>query len=652
MAILFAGKKKTRVTFYCDRNTKIYVFPNPRMPNFHSFSSNDNALTKARRRQEDEEAQGVVAMMMADCDSRYSLPKKPVIGANLIQLTQVEVDELYNILSVVISLLDDIDVQYVVIKGSLLGAVRSQSILLCEHDVDIAIIDDGKDSYSRFLKKLPEALNSASTQRSNVTDKFMTYDFHQRSREGCDRIMSSDAPNVWLDVFVLRKYDSANELVRTFDVNFQDADADSRLSDDKCFLTEKFPLYHYDNRNAIELWPHQHFSPSELFPLQRLKFGPLEVLAPHETILTLQRFYDNDVFTQHHRRMNGCVPDSRTNWSRIDKRPLLQRQSHLIEHSDQGRWAIDSRMQQQSKIDGYDCEPDLESCSDGDDDQSPPRALSPSIGGGGMGMARSKSLFSIKASSIGLFLPPPLLPSSLTAIHDWDGYPREPVPPKSFGADLRRYLGEDPKNPDFNNGVRKYMEPHLQTARRDRQSIRKPSHLQVDASIASYVGIPYTSLRDERRFLFDEHSYPIHEVLSQTLGIANLSLLHEHPVQDLVQLLAPLLSRDSRRRFHACYDSLVTGFCIPLLHSIAMERGLFHTKTSNASSKVMYRYQAFPCLSIVRPGEVSIGPHCDTGKFPCSSFLVLFSKTVLTMQRVFILQLMVTRWEISTFTFR
>ena len=580
------------------------------------MKSNDNTFTKPRKRQEvREEAHGVAAMIMPNVDSNDSLPQKSVIGPDPIQLSQMEVDELYGILSVVISLLDDLEIQYVVIKGSLLGAVSTQSILFCEQNVDIAIIDDGKDPYTRFLKILPKVLNSASTQRSDATDKFMTYDYHQQSREGCDRIMSSDAPNVWVHVFVLKKYDSTEELVCLLDVNVQDADADARLGDVKNFLTEKFPLYHYDNRNAIELWPHQYFSPSELFPLQRLKFGPLEVFTPHETSHTLQRVYDNDLFIQYHCRIDECVPNSRTNWARIDTRSLHDRNSYLIEHSNPDKWAIDSRIHQHSKIDGYDCEPDLESCSDGDDEQSPPRVSSPSIGGS-MGMTRSKSLFSIRASTIDHFLSPPSLASSLTTIHDWDGYPQELGPSKWYGADLRRCLGDDPKAPDFENGVRKAMEPHLQTARRDRQNIRKPSHLQIDASIPSYVGIPYTSLRDERRFLFDEHSYPIHEVLSQTLGIADLSLLHEHPVQDMVHILAPLLSRDGRRRFHASYDSFVTGFCIPLLHSIAMEKGLFHTKTSNTPSKVYYRYQAFPCLSIVRPGEFSIGPHCDTGTFP------------------------------------
>lgn len=29
------------------------------------------------------------------------------------------------------------------------------------------------------------------------------------------------------------------------------------------------------------------------------------------------------------------------------------------------------------------------------------------------------------------------------------------------------------------------------------------------------------------------------------------------------------------------------------------------------SEKICYRYQAFPCIRVIRPGEFSIGPHCD-----------------------------------------
>jgi hypothetical protein len=156
------------------------------------------------------------------------------------------------------------------------------------------------------------------------------------------------------------------------------------------------------------------------------------------------------------------------------------------------------------------------------------------------------------------------------------------------------------------------MESHLRKARLGREQARDTSNLIVDASIAGSVGVPYTSLRKERPFLFDEYSYPLHTILAETLGVDDLSKLHESPIQDKAELLEPLLRSSNRRRFHECYDSFVTSFCIPLLHSIAMTKNLFHSASPNASNKIHYRYQAFPCIRIVRPGESSNGPHCDT----------------------------------------
>jgi hypothetical protein len=136
--------------------------------------------------------------------------------------------------------------------------------------------------------------------------------------------------------------------------------------------------------------------------------------------------------------------------------------------------------------------------------------------------------------------------------------------------------------------------------------------MSVDASIAGSVGVPYTGLRDEKRFLFDEHSHSLHQVLAETLGVEDLSQLHNHPITDKQELLAPLLTPEGRRRFHESYDHFVTSFCIPLLHSLALTKNQFHNTSPTAGSGIHYRYQAFPCLRVVRPGEFSIGPHCDT----------------------------------------
>jgi len=206
---------------------------------------------------------------------------------------------------------------------------------------------------------------------------------------------------------------------------------------------------------------------------------------------------------------------------------------------------------------------------------------------------------------------------------------------KWFGADVRRYTQDSPHAPTFDKDLRSFMEPHIAKARKIREQkreeivralgneldsfgetsssstnasrYRRPQHL-VSTSIPINIGVPYPQLRQERAFLFDVETYPLHKILAKTLGVEDLTLLHKNHNRDKRELLKPLLDPTLRKEFHKCYDNFVTSLCIPDLHSEAMRNNLFH---SSSLKNVKYRYQAFPCLRIVRPGEFSIGPHCD-----------------------------------------
>ena len=179
-----------------------------------------------------------------------------------------------------------------------------------------------------------------------------------------------------------------------------------------------------------------------------------------------------------------------------------------------------------------------------------------------------------------------------------------------FGTDIRHHTGNNSQAPSFEDReLRSVMEPHLRVARLRRLNSRGEEHR--DKMIASSAGVPYVSLRTERPFLFDIHSHPMHEILAQTLGTQDLSKLHKHPIQDKRELLSPLLDPKRRQCFHQSYDKFVTTFCIPLLHTYAMNHQLLQNTSPMASSKIVYRYQAFPSIQVVRPGEGSQGPSCD-----------------------------------------
>jgi hypothetical protein len=181
--------------------------------------------------------------------------------------------------------------------------------------------------------------------------------------------------------------------------------------------------------------------------------------------------------------------------------------------------------------------------------------------------------------------------------------------------------------------LRAMLEPHLRRSRGLREQIRlcdgneeleggtggilasstmatRNALSRHSRSIADSVGVPYIGLRNERPFLFDEHSYPLHQLLAQALQVEDLARLHELQLSS-DDILKSLYDRPEKRQaFHATYDNFVTTFCIPLLHSLAMTKALFHTSASE--DRITYRYQAFPNIRVVQPGDPALPPVCDT----------------------------------------
>lgn len=190
---------------------------------------------------------------------------------------------------------------------------------------------------------------------------------------------------------------------------------------------------------------------------------------------------------------------------------------------------------------------------------------------------------------------------------------------KYFGKDINKWTHSSPEEPMFDNDLRNFIDGHISKARKTRedkyQAILKKIGVdkqKYNTSAASNSFVPYPALRHERRFLYDVDCFPLHQHLADTLGVSDLSLIHQHPTQDKKILMKPLLDSKRRQKFHKCYDNFVTSFCIPLLHSHAIGEHLFNeTQRNGRQNKISYRYQAFPCIRVNRPGEFSIGPHCD-----------------------------------------
>ena len=86
------------------------------------------------------------------------MSKKIPVGPEPVLTSRKEVDALYETLDATTKALKQLNVEYIVTGGSLLGAIRQHSILFCDDDIDIAIIDNSSDG--SVYKKVSENLQT------------------------------------------------------------------------------------------------------------------------------------------------------------------------------------------------------------------------------------------------------------------------------------------------------------------------------------------------------------------------------------------------------------------------------------------------------------------------------------------------------------
>ena len=171
--------------------------------------------------------------------------------------------------------------------------------------------------------------------------------------------------------------------------------------------------------------------------------------------------------------------------------------------------------------------------------------------------------------------------------------------------DIRQTAGGPPTFPV--DGLRQVMEPHISKSRKKRD--------QAFGGAAS-VPLPHRALRVERCATYNPETFPLADRLASLLQVSQLSELHLHHISDKRRLLAPLLQRELRRPFQRTFDDFVAKVCVPFLHQHVKKDALLVKATTTTATSIMtsgysVRYQAFPCIRVVRPGEFSIGPHCD-----------------------------------------
>lgn len=233
---------------------------------------------------------------------------------------------------------------------------------------------------------------------------------------------------------------------------------------------------------------------------------------------------------------------------------------------------------------------------------------------GGLGMNRSKSVFASLSEGFTSLSEGSYTSSCSTSSESDRSVVTDNGDNLAFATAILNHTGSALQAPNFNDsGLRKLMEPFLQSTRDARQKTFHRQNFAVHASIASSMGVPYTALRGERIFLFDAHTHPLHEIIASTLAVTDLASLHKvYGGNYNSDMLSILTQAGNRERIHASYETFVNSFCIPLLHEMAITKRMLHVNSAS-SGCIVYRYQAFPTIHIHVPGSHAsiLSPTCD-----------------------------------------
>ncbi len=204
-----------------------------------------------------------------------------------------------------------------------MGAVRQHSILFCDDDIDVTIINDRDGAaYDKVSKHLSTLLGGE-------------YMYSKRPWEGGDKVRPRRMSNVFVDIFTLREYSSLEELVDVIGVKRNGMPQSEEYVRDIVGKLEEsvlvsrvngeeeiplYPFWHFNERKAIEMWPREIYRAHELFPLcGEFKFGPLtQISGPRMPVLLLKRAFGLDCFDvyyqsgSHNNSNNNCNGDNRS----------------------------------------------------------------------------------------------------------------------------------------------------------------------------------------------------------------------------------------------------------------------------------------------------------------------------------------------------
>ena len=503
--------------------------------------------------------------------AKAAKPPRPLLR------TTREVDALYDCLQLIQTQLQALGIPFLLIAGSLLGSLRSRSFLFSDDDIDIAIFEA---DYPLLLSQLPAALQPHAV-------------FTRRPFPAADRIRPRCCTQVWVDLFVLRRYDTLDAVravvERKENGALQPEAATAALLREvaECapVAGQRWPLWHYDTRLALQLWPREFLTGAELFPLRLRPFGHLTVPTPARAAAHLLRAYGPRCFQE---------------W-------VLAVQHGAFHKETAARLAALG----------------IAACGEG---FGPPRALED---------AQLAPITHSRHRAAPPAPPPAALRAALEAElaeeAQWDGAPgQDPAlwPPAAaaagggalpcarLGVALALATCSAPTPLRFTPELLGVLEPHVAKARAARAAARTAPQLLPAA------------LAQESEGAYCARAHPLAAALAAALGLQaggeeSLFSLHAHAqMQGLGggkhACTARLRDAGVRSGFVAAFDGFVRCVALPHLARLVGAGGGGATPHSA-------RVQAFPSLRCILPGEFSLGVHCDTyySHSPCSLNIVV-----------------------------
>jgi phosphorylcholine metabolism protein LicD len=184
-------------------------------------------------------------------------------------MTPDQVDDLYHLLQIAHDAFVSLNMDYFLIGGTSIGALRHGSIVSWDDDADIGMFEKDQDKlHQASFKKVLQKHKLGFTQDEDLG----TYKIFFKNGK---TIKGYDWKYPFVDIFVYKKkwYSSSSG---------------------------KKAKYVLQNDNARQLWPKDSYKHSDLFPLVKYPFGPLQLFGPKNAKKMLEKIYGKDVWTHYY----------------------------------------------------------------------------------------------------------------------------------------------------------------------------------------------------------------------------------------------------------------------------------------------------------------------------------------------------------------